>query len=76
MSRSGAYLVKWFFARTDQKLIGMEVRLKENEDPCEVYFYDYRAVNGRMLPHRMQVVYGSGHYGTFTFTNFQLAAAK
>ena len=76
VSRSGAYLAKWFFARTDQKLLGLEVRLEQNEDPCEVYFYDYRPVDGRMLPHRMQVVYGNGHYGSFTFTKFQMAAAK
>jgi serine protease Do len=73
-SRLGNYLVKWFFARGDQKLLGMEVRLQDNEDPCEVYFSDYRAVDGRMLPHRMQVLYGNGHYGTFAFSGFQLAA--
>ena len=50
VSRLGNFMVKWFFARTDQKLLGMEVRLEENEDPCEVYFSDYRAVEGRMLP--------------------------
>jgi len=74
VSRLGNFMVKWFFARADQKLAGFELRLEDNEDPCEVYFSDYRPVEGRMLPHRMQVIYGSGHYGTFTFTNFQLAA--
>jgi hypothetical protein len=73
-SRLGPYLARWYFARADQKLIGLEVRLQDNEDPCEVFFGDYRAVEGRMLPHRLQVVYGNGHYGTFTFTNFRLAA--
>jgi serine protease Do len=75
VSRSGAYLAKWFFSLTDQKLLGMEVRLLENEDPCEVYFYDYRPVDGRMLPHKMQVAYGNGIYGTFTFNAFKMAAS-
>ncbi len=75
-TRLGAYLVKWFFASSDQKLLGFEVRLTENEDPCEVYFSDYRAVEGRQLPHRMQVLYGNLTYGTFTLSRFQLEAAK
>jgi hypothetical protein len=75
-TRLGPFLTKWFFAGTDQKLLGYEVRLQENEDPCEVYLSDYRAVEGRLLPHRLQVIYGNGHYGTFDITSFKLAAAK
>src|SRR5207247_2435979 len=57
-TRIGIYLTKWFFSRADQKLLGFEVRMNDgNEDPCEVYLYDYRAVQGRMLPHAMQVWY-------------------
>jgi S1-C subfamily serine protease len=75
-TRMGPFLTKWFFSLTDKKLLGCEVRLSDNEDPCEVYFGDYRAVNGRMLPHQMQVVYGNDRYGVFTLRNFQLATAK
>jgi S1-C subfamily serine protease len=71
-TRHGPFLTKWFFARPDQKLLGFEMRFNENEDPCEVYLSDYRAVDGRLLPHRMQVQYGDGHYGTFNFTSFNL----
>lgn len=71
-TRHGPFLTKWFFALSDQKLAGFELRLNENEDPCEVYLADYRPVEGRLLPHRMQVQYGDGHYGTFTFTGFNL----
>jgi serine protease Do len=71
-TRHGPFLTKWYFARTDQKLLGFELRLNENEDPCEVYLSDYREVDGRLLPHRFQVQYGDGHYGTFQFTTFSL----
>ncbi len=71
-TRHGPFLTQWYFARTDQKLLGFELRLNENEDPCEVYLSDYRAVDGRQLPHRLQVLYGDGHYGTFQFTKFTL----
>lgn len=71
-TRHGPFLTKWFFTVSDQKLAGFELRLNENEDPCEVFLGDYRPVDGRLLPHRMQVQYGDGHYGTFTFTGFNL----
>jgi serine protease Do len=81
ITKFGPYQNKWFFSRNDQKLLGFELRMKDaNEDPCEVYFSDYRVVEGRQLPHRMKVYYkDSGvngpfiHYGTFTVTNYKLA---
>jgi len=75
-SRIGPFLAKWFFDKSDKKLLGFETRLTENEDPCEVYFSDYRAVDGRQLPHKMQVIFGDSHYGTFTWRGYNLAAAK
>jgi S1-C subfamily serine protease len=75
-TRTGPYMTKWFFSLTDQKLLGFEVRVDDTEDPCEVYLSDYRAEGGRLLPHRMQVIFGNGHYGTFTLNRFQLAARK
>jgi S1-C subfamily serine protease len=75
-TRLGPFLTKWFFDRKEYKLLGYEVRLQDNEDPCEVYLSNYRAVDGRHLPHRIQVIYGNGHYGTFDVTSYKLAAAK
>jgi serine protease Do len=75
-SRFGPYLVNWFFALSDDKLLGFEVRQDEEEDPCEVYLSDYRPVDGRLLPHRIQVRYGDSTYGTFTIQGYQLAATK
>ena len=75
-ARLGAFRIKLFFARDDQKLLAMEVRFAENEDPCEVYFSEYRAVNGRQLPHRVQVLYGNGTYGTFNLQSFDLKSGS
>lgn len=72
-TRHGPFLTKWFFARTDQKLLGFEVRLNDNEDPCEVFLSDYRPVEaGKLLPHRIQVTYADGHYGTFFINSYSL----
>jgi len=82
LSKFGPYQTKWFFAKSDQKLLGFELRLQDvNEDPCEVYFSDYRAVDGRQLPHRMKVYYKDNagvnapyiHFGTFSITSYKLA---
>jgi serine protease Do len=76
-TRIGIYLTKWFFSRADQKLLGFELRMNDlDEDPCEVYLYDYRAVQGRLLPHSMQVWYQDRRYGNFTITGYQLGAAS
>jgi serine protease Do len=74
-TRHGVYLVKWFFSRTDQKLLGFELRVSEaDEDPCEVYFYDYRPVQGRQLPYGMQIWYQDRRYGNFTITGYDFGA--
>ena len=71
---SGIFRAKWFFAKDDARLLGFEVRQQDlNEDPCEIYFSDYKAVDGRQLPHRMQVYYRDLHYGTFTITSYKFA---
>lgn len=75
-TRLSFFNVKLFFARDDQKLLAMELRLEDNEDPCEIYFSDYRLVDGRQMPHRLQVLHGSSTYGTFNLTKFDLKQGK
>jgi hypothetical protein len=40
------------------RLIGLELFAEENADPCEVYFGDYKAVDGRQIPHTLVVRHG------------------
>jgi S1-C subfamily serine protease len=67
---------KWHFSPENHSLLGFEVSVDADEDPCEVYLSDYRPADGRMLPHRIEVRYGNGVFGTFTVKSYQLAAAK
>lgn len=70
---AGTFKAKWFFSKSDAKLLGFELRQGDlNEDPCEVYLSDYKAVDGRQLPHRIQVYYRDVHYGTFTVSSYKL----
>jgi S1-C subfamily serine protease len=67
---------KWYFSRKDQTLLGFEVKVQEEDDPCEVYLSDYKPVDGRLLPHRMEVRHGNDRFAVLTVKQYQLAAAK
>jgi S1-C subfamily serine protease len=62
---------KWFFTQNDQALLGAEVSISKDKDPCELYFSGYTPVNGRLLPGRIDVRYGNGQFGTFLIKNYQ-----
>jgi serine protease Do len=63
---------KWHFTPTDARLLGMEITVTKDEDPCELLFTDYKPVNGRSLPHRIEVRYGNDVYGILNVTRFDL----
>ncbi|HEY2910458.1 MAG TPA: hypothetical protein VGI99_09440, partial [Gemmataceae bacterium] len=63
-SKHGSVTCKWYFAKSDSKLLGFETYLSRDSDPCEVYLHDYKGVGGgRMLPHRLEVRFGDKRYG-------------
>jgi hypothetical protein len=53
-------------------LIGCEAHVTKDDDPCELYFSVYKPVDGRMLPHRIDVRYGDKKYGHLTVTKYTL----
>ncbi len=60
----------------DGQLVCVEMSPDDQSDPCEVYFSDYREVEGRQLPHRMEVRYGDSVFGIFTLTHFDLTKSE
>ncbi|HEV3263640.1 MAG TPA: trypsin-like peptidase domain-containing protein [Gemmataceae bacterium] len=77
LTEHAAVPAKWYFSLKDHTLLGFEVRISEEDDPCEVYLSDYRMEDGRQLPHHIEVRYGNKQYGVFTVKGkFQVAAAK
>jgi hypothetical protein len=52
----------------------MEMHLRADDDPCELHFADYREIEGRDLPGRLEVRYGNNLYGVFKFDNVELTA--
>jgi hypothetical protein len=57
---------KWYFStkndETAGQLLGFEIWLDRDEDPCEVYLFDYKDVEGGKLPHRMEIRFGDKPY--------------
>lgn len=77
-TKYGSVDCKWFFSQKDGTLLGFETYIaKDSEilderDPCEVYFYDYKDVDGKKLPHKMVVHYRDKKYATLTVTKYTL----
>jgi serine protease Do len=76
---------KWYFFKADLNpqmkspvyqdgmLLGFETFISPKEiDPCEIYFSDYRAVDGRQLPHKMEVRHGDKRYALLTVNKYRL----
>ena len=53
----------------------MEMFPDDDADPCEVYFSDYREVDGRWLPGRMEVRYGDETFAMFKLEKFNFEKA-
>jgi serine protease Do len=49
-------------------MLGVEMFADEDADPCELYFSDYREVDGRFVPHQLLVRHGQQDYALFKFT--------
>jgi len=67
---------KWFFSLKDQSLLGFEVTVEDHDDPCEVYLSEYKMVDGKMLPHRIEVRNGNETFGVFNVKSYQIGKAK
>lgn len=73
-TKHGSTECKWYFSLKDNRLLGFETYLVKDQDPCEVYFSDYKPVDGRELPHRIEVRYGDKRYAVLTITKYTLSA--
>jgi hypothetical protein len=65
---------KWYFSLKDHALLGCELTVLRDDDPCELYFSGYKKVHNRSLPFRIEVRYGNGVFGIFTLNHYELAA--
>jgi S1-C subfamily serine protease len=62
----------FMFDPTEGTLLALEMYPKADADPCEVYFSDYREMDGRFLPYRIEVRNGDNLFGVFTIAKYDL----
>jgi len=72
-TRKGGMEAKWYFHPKDHTLLGFESWFNKSEDPCEVFFYDYKDAAGVKLPHRMVVRYADKTFATIAVRTYTLA---
>lgn len=71
-TRHAGVSAKWFFSMENQQLLGFSVFIDKDEDPCEVFLSDYKDVDGRKLPNRIQVYHGDETYADFKDITYTL----
>jgi S1-C subfamily serine protease len=71
---------KWYFSmkndETAGQLLGFEVWLDRDEDPCEVYLFDYKDVEGGKLPHRIEIRFGDKPYANLVVNSWRKEEGK
>jgi hypothetical protein len=65
---------RFYFDPNGGHLIAMEMFPDTYADPCEVYFDDYREVEGRHLPHRLEVRFGDQQYAVINLSSVKTPA--
>jgi len=65
---------RFLFDPTSGRLAGMEMFPDAQVDPCEIYFDDYRPVDGRQVPHTLLVRHGDTVFAQIKLESVELAA--
>ncbi len=63
------------FAPDTGSLVALELFADEDVDPCEVYFGDYRQVEGRLVPHTLVVRHGDRIFATIKLQSMRFSAS-
>ena len=78
---------KWYFYRSElnpqlagnskykeYELIGFEIFVAHDQDPCEVYLHESKEINGRLLPGKIEVRHGDKRYAVLSIKEWKLGA--
>ncbi len=71
-TKKGQFEAKWYFHRKDRTLLGCEAYFTKDEDPCELYFYDFKDIGGVKLPHKIVCKFGDKTFATITARTYTL----
>jgi len=69
----GGVNTKWYFNPSDYKLLGFEVSIDREDDPCEIHFSDYKKdSSNKELPHKIIIKYGDKEYASLKVDGWKL----
>jgi serine protease Do len=66
---------RYYFDPKSGQLTSMEMYPDLGVDPCELYFSDYKEVNGHLLPHHIEILHGEVIYGELIISSYQFPTA-
>ena len=67
---------RFFFDADTSHCTGMELRIADDEDPCEIYFDDIRQVEGRSLPFHWTIRHGDDVFADLKISSYDWAGGK
>ncbi len=71
-TKKGQFEAKWYFGQKDGALLGCEATFTKEDDPCELYFYDFKEIGGVKLPHKIVCKFGDKVFATITARTYTL----
>jgi hypothetical protein len=66
----GGVETRFYFNPAGGEMIGIEMQLSDEEDPCEIEFDDMRPVDGQALPHQWLVRHGDEVFVELAVTSY------
>jgi serine protease Do len=66
---------RYYFDPKSGQLTSLEMYPDLGVDPCELYFSDYKEVNGHLLPHHIEILHGEVIYGELIISSYQFPTA-
>jgi hypothetical protein len=65
---------RFYFDPDKGDCTGVELRVADDEDPCEIYFDDIRQVDGRSLPFHWTVHHGDDVFADIKISSYDWSA--
>jgi S1-C subfamily serine protease len=72
----GGMETQFYFDPATGQMLGLEMFPADDMDPAEIYFGDYREVEGRSLPHRWEVRHAGSTYLVLNIDEYKTSEAE
>lgn len=72
----GGVETRFYFDPESSDLVGIEMKLSDDSDPCEIHFSDVRPVGDRQLPHHWLIKHGDHTYADLHVTQYDWIASE